>query len=106
MSTAGGRFKEFEYDFIQLGQENMVQRHKQEELMKNIVNDSQKQIEQLIYEFVYDLASSETEANEEFSYCEILSQDDKFMRVVEKIHQDSHKGFETGFKKLRNIKVS
>lgn len=60
----------------------MVQRHKHtDESIKNIVNDAEKQIEELIYEFVYDLVeSSATEAREEFSYyCEILSQDYKFM---------------------------
>ncbi|MFY9796588.1 MAG: hypothetical protein WAK17_27770 [Candidatus Nitrosopolaris sp.] len=36
--------------------------------MKGIVNDAEKQIEQLIYEFVYDIASSGTEASKEFSY--------------------------------------
>ncbi|MGC1931299.1 MAG: hypothetical protein WA667_20200 [Candidatus Nitrosopolaris sp.] len=71
--------------------------------MKGIVNDAEKQIEQLIYEFVYDLASSGTEASKEFShYFEILSQDDKFMRVMERLYENRHKGFETGYKKLRN----
>jgi len=34
--------------------------------------------------------------------CEILSNDDKFMRVVERIYEDRHRGFETGYNKLRN----
>jgi hypothetical protein len=41
-------------------------------------------------------------ASKEFSYyCEILSRDDKFMRVIEKIHEDRHKGFERGYEMLK-----
>lgn len=51
--------------------------------MQDIVNDAEKHIEQIIYDFVYRLASSATEANKELSYYpEILSQDEKFMKVV------------------------
>ena len=104
MSTAGGQFKELEYDVNQLGQEMVVsKRIPSEESIKDIVNDAEKQIEQLIYEFVYHLASSATEASKEFSYyCEILSKDVKFMSVVEKINENRHKGFEKGYKKLTN----
>ncbi|MFY9794958.1 MAG: hypothetical protein WA323_22740 [Candidatus Nitrosopolaris sp.] len=74
-----------------------------EESIKTILNHAEKRIEQLIYEFVYHLASSATEASKEFSYYfEILSQDDKFMRVVERLYENRHKGFETRYKKLRN----
>jgi NAD(P)-dependent dehydrogenase (short-subunit alcohol dehydrogenase family) len=69
-----------------------------------IVNDAEKQIEQLIYEFVYDLASSATnsERGREFLYyCEILSRDHKFMRMVEGIYENRHKGFERGCDLLR-----
>ena len=94
MSTAGGRFKELQYDVDQLGQEMMVLRPiRSEEPIIQIVNDAEKQIEQLIYEFVYDLASLPKDP--EFSYyCEILSKDDKFMKVVEEIYENRHKGFE------------
>jgi hypothetical protein len=51
-----------------------------------IVNGAEKQIEWLIYESVYGMAF----------------QDDKFMRVVERIYENRHIGFETGYKKLRN----
>ncbi|MDQ6668504.1 MAG: hypothetical protein M3Y53_09805 [Thermoproteota archaeon] len=72
--------------------------------IKHIVNDAEKQIEQLIYEFVYDLTSSATdsEIGKEFLYyCEILSRDHKFMRVVEEIYENRHKGFEQGCELLR-----
>jgi len=53
MSTAGGEFKEFEYDVRQLGQEMVVSKGiPSEESMKDIVNDAKKRLEQLIYEFV------------------------------------------------------
>jgi hypothetical protein len=48
------------------------------------------------------LASSATEASKEFSYYrEILSHDEKFTKVVDEIYEKRHKGFETGYKKLR-----
>jgi hypothetical protein len=53
-----------------------------EEPIEQIVNDAEKKIEQLIYEFVYQLASPAPEVSKEFSYyCEILSKDDRFMKV-------------------------
>jgi len=102
--SSNDEFKVLEYDFVQLGEEMMVHRRKHiEEKIKGILHDAEKQIEQLIYEFVCDLASPVTETSEELSYYfETLSQDDKFMKVVEKIHEDRHKGFERGYKQLRN----
>ena len=104
MSTAGGEFKEFVYDIGQLNQEIVVsKRIPSEESMKDIVNDAKKRLEQLIYEFVYSLASSAPETRKEFSYyCEILSKDDGFVKVVEEIYEDRHKGFERGYKMLMN----
>lgn len=106
MSTAGnGQYKELEYDVHQQGREMVVgNRLPSEESIKHIVNDAEKQIEQLIYEFVYDLASSATNSergNEFLYYFEILSRDHKFMRVVEKIYENRHKGFEHGCELLR-----
>jgi hypothetical protein len=65
--------------------------------MKDIVNDAKKRLEQLIYQFVYSLASPAPETSKEFSY---LSEDDRFMKVVEEIYEDRHKGFERGYKML------
>lgn len=106
MSTAGGEFKEFEYDVRQLGQEMVVSKGiPSEESMKDIVNDAKKRLEQLIYEFVYSLASPAPETRKEFSYyCEILSKDDRFVKVVEQIYEDRHKGFGRGHKILMNYR--
>jgi hypothetical protein len=74
-----------------------------EEPIEQIVNDAEKKIEQLIYEFVYQLASPAPEVSKEFSYyCEILSKDDKFMKAVEEIYESRHKGFERGYDNLMN----
>lgn len=107
MSTAGnGKYKELEYDVHQPGQELVVgNRIPHEESIKQIVNDAEKQIEQLIYEFVYNLASSATDPDISkvfLYYCKILSGDRKFMRMVEEIYENRHKGFERGYAMLTN----
>ena len=49
----------------QLGQEMAVTRRTPcEESIKDIADDAEDQIEQLIYEFVYDLASSASEGKQ------------------------------------------
>ena len=84
MSTAGGLFKELPYDVHQLGREMLDgKRIPSEDSIKDIVNDAEKQIEQLIYKFDYDLAPSATDSIRSkllSYYSEILSRDDKFMR--------------------------
>jgi hypothetical protein len=110
MSTVGnGQYKELQYDVHQQGREMVIgNRLPNEESIKHIVNDAEEQIEQLIYEFVYDLASSATdsEIGKEFLYyCEILSRDHKFMRVVDDIYENRHKGFEHGCELLRKHNV-
>jgi uncharacterized protein YcaQ len=104
MSTASGEFKEFEYDVRQLGREMVVSKGS-EESMKDIVNVAKKRLEQLIYEFDYSLASPAPETRKEFSYyCQILSKDDRFVKVVEQIYEDRHKGFDGGHKILMNYR--
>jgi hypothetical protein len=102
--TSNDEFQETEYEVHQVDEENVVSsRMHSEESTQDIINDAEKLIEQLIYEFVYRLASSATEASKEFSYYrKILSQDEKFMKVVEQIYKNRHKGFEAGYKKLRS----
>jgi hypothetical protein len=71
MSTGNGQYKELQYDVRQLGRERLVgNRVPREESIKHVVNDAEKQIEQLIYEFVYDLASSSKDSKivKKFSY--------------------------------------
>jgi len=106
ISTAGGEFKEFEYDVRLLGQEMVVSKGiPSEESMKDIVNDGKKRLEQLIYEFVYSFTSPAPETRKEFSYyCEILSKDDRFVKVMEQIYEDRHKGFDRGHKILMNYR--
>jgi hypothetical protein len=101
--SSNGEFKSLEYDVRQLGQEMVVStRIGSEESVKDIADEAEKRIEQLIYEFVYHLASSATETRKELSYyCEVLSQDDKFMKVVEEIYEDRNKGFERGYEMLK-----
>jgi hypothetical protein len=100
--TSNDEFEEMEYEVRDVDQETVVSRRmRREESMQDIVNDAEKQIEQIIYGFVYNLAFSGTEASREVSYCrEILSQDEKFMKVVEEIYKNRHKGFEVGYKNL------
>ena len=59
MSSAGNsEYTELEYDVFHLGQEMVVgKRIPPEGSIKDILNDAKKQIEQLIYGFVYELAS-------------------------------------------------
>src|SRR2546427_6293610 len=79
-STAGnGGFKEFLYDIHYLGQEMVASRKlPREESIKPVVNEVEKRIEQLIYEFVSDLASSPKDSESSYYY-NILSRDHKFM---------------------------
>ena len=60
-------------------------------------------MQQIIYDFVYDLSvsASNPEETQEFSYyCKILSQDKKFMATVEEIYKNRHIGFEKGYHML------
>jgi hypothetical protein len=104
MSKAGGQYKEVEYSTANLGSDILVSMHApDEELLVEIIRDSKKQIQQIIYEFVYDLSSSTSNPEEakEFGYhCKILSQDKKFLNVVEDIYKNRLKGFEKGYQML------
>jgi hypothetical protein len=70
----------------------------------HIAWEVERRIEQIIYEFVCQLASEATETRqEEYSYySKILSQDDRFMKVVQGIYGNKHKEFERGYKRLTN----
>ena len=59
-------FEEMEYEVRHVDQETVVSRRMhREESMQDIVNDAEKRIEQIIYEFVYNLALSGTERGTE-----------------------------------------
>jgi hypothetical protein len=102
-STVGGKFKEIEYSTFKLGSDIQVgMRLPNEELLEDIVSDV-KQIQQIIYEFVYDLSLSisDPEKSQEFLfYRKILSQDKKFMAAVKGIYKNKHREFEKGYQML------
>ena len=102
-STVGGKFKEIEYSTFKLGSDIQVgMRLPDEKLLEDIVSDI-KQIQQIIYEFVYDLSLSvsDPEKRQEFLfYRKILSQDKKFMAAVKEIYKNKHRGFEKGYQIL------
>ncbi len=104
MSTAGGEYKELEYEVHEMDREMVINKPiPSKESAIGIVNDAEKEIKRLIYEIVYHLASLAQERNREFSYyCEILSQDDTFKKVVQEIHENRHKGFERGYNRIMN----
>lgn len=103
MSTVAGRYKELQYEVLHRDQEIfVVTRMPQESSVMHNVFKVKKLIEQIIYEFVYHL-TSEARTKDEYSYyCKILSQDDRFMKVVQEIHENRHKGFEEGYQYLMN----
>ncbi len=104
MSRVGDKIKEIEYSVSKLGIDILVGMNTPDEkLLEEIVGNTKKQIQQLIYQFVYDLSASvsDSEKSQEFSYyCKILSQDKKFMTVVKDIYKNRHEGFEKGYRML------
>ena len=103
----GGKYKDVEYveyATVKLGSDILVSKHlPDEELLDDIIFDAKKQIQQIIYEFVYDLSSSQSEqekANDFFYYYKILSQDKKFMAAVRDIYKNRHEAFEKGYQML------
>jgi hypothetical protein len=105
MSTAGGRFKQLQYEVRHVDQEMRVTTQMPKEWSSwYIVGKVGRGIEQIIYEFVCRLASEATETRqEEYSYySKILSQDDTFMKAVHEIYQNRHKDFERGYEMLTN----
>jgi len=70
-----------------------------EDYLRSIVDEAEKQIRQLIYKFVSEIASSPMDS--ETSYCyNVLSRDKKFMKVVKEIYEKQHKSLERGYKLL------
>jgi hypothetical protein len=101
MSTVGGKYKEFIYSTSKLGSDILVAKDlSDEELLVDIITDAKKQMQHLIYEFIYDLASESERVKEFYYYHKILSQDKKFMAAVEDLYKNRHKAFEKGYKML------
>jgi len=104
MSTAGGQFKNLQYEFRHVDQwvaERLPKEAPIAVLVSKIFIKAGMGIEQIIYDFVYQLASEAETRQEEYSYyTKILSQDDRFMKVVKEIYENRHKEFERGYKRL------
>ena len=73
---------------------------------KYIIENSRRMMEELIYGFVYDLASSSPAENPEISYnLQILSADNRFMHTLKEIYENRHKVFERGYNMLTHTNV-
>jgi hypothetical protein len=101
MSTVDGRFKKLQFDFRHVDQwiaERLPKEAPAAVLVTKIFIRTEVRIEQIIYDIVYQLVSQATETRqEEYSYyTKILSQDDRFLKAVQKIYEDRHKDFERG----------
>jgi DNA-binding PadR family transcriptional regulator len=99
-----GQFKFLYYNVTVYGSDILVSKQRgNDKLLSNIVYNIEKQMHQIIYDFVYhlSLSASNPEKSQEFLYyCEILSRDKKFMATVEDIYKNRHKAFETGYNML------
>jgi len=76
-----------------------------EELIKPMITEAEKQMEQIIYGLVYDLALSIEDAalqKEASYYVKVLSEHNKFISKVREIYSERHKGFERGYRLLNN----
>jgi hypothetical protein len=104
ISRVEGKHREIEYNTTKLGPDILVGMHlPNEKLLQDIIIDTKRQIQQIIYEFVYDLSLAELDrdkAREFFYYCKVLSQDKRFMEVVEDIYKNRHVAFEKGYQML------
>ena len=104
ISTATGEWKQFEYDVSEMNSDILVGKQKPFEEYKDVLDNARNQMEQIIYGFVYDLGLSvlDSQKTEEYSYyCKILSEDKKFINMLNDIYENRHKGFERGFRMLK-----
>jgi hypothetical protein len=105
ISTVDNVLKKLESDVRMLDQEMTVgNRISNDESIKALIIDSKQKIEQLIYGFVYSLASSSSEDPEVSYYVQILSGDNSFITVLQEVYENRHKGFERGYRLLTNHK--
>jgi hypothetical protein len=103
------QYREYEYDIEQMGSEIVVVEPMIYEEMKSggIIDKAKKEVDQLIYEFICNLgvAVADSERNKEYLYYrEILSEDNKFMKAVQEIHDNRHDVFEKGYRMLTTTK--
>lgn len=92
------QFKEYEYDTEQMGSDIVVVEPMISE-ENGIVDKAKNELEQLIYDFICSLGVAVVDSERSKGYLyyrEILSQDKKFMKVVQEIYDNIHKVFERG----------
>jgi hypothetical protein len=104
-STASGEPEQFKYGLYPAGPKILAMDKKAfEESLKDILDNSRNEMEEIVYGLVYTLAHIDPERSKELSYySKVLAEDKKFMETVERIYSDKHKSFEQGYKILRNI---
>lgn len=102
--------RKYEYHTVKFGSEIIVgttQPH--EESIKGVLDSSRKLVESPIYELVsnmgYELASNRgrgsTDLEDKMGGTRVLAQDEKFMALLEYIHDHMHKNFEIGYERIR-----
>jgi hypothetical protein len=105
--------RKYEYDTVKFGSEIMVgatQPH--EESMKGVLESSRKLIELPIYELVsnlgYELVSNlgnrSTLLEDKMGSTKVLAQDEKFMTLLQDIHDNLHNNFERGYNRVRMLR--
>jgi hypothetical protein len=80
----------------------VVNKIPQEDYLRPLIEEAERQIQQLIYKFVSDLASSPMDSESSYRY-NVLSRDEKFMKVAKEIYEKRHRSFERGYKLLKKI---
>jgi hypothetical protein len=101
MYSRNGNFQEYTYSVHLIGDEMVVSNKiPQENYLNPIVDEAEKQMQQLIYKFVSELASSPRNSETSYYY-DVLSRDKKFMKVVKEIYEKQHRSFESGYELLR-----
>ena len=102
-STASGKPEQFKYGLYSAESKLLAMDKKAfEESLKDILDSSRNEMEEIIYGLVYTLAHIDSERSKELSYySKVLAEDKKFMETVERIYSDRHKSFEQGYKILK-----
>jgi hypothetical protein len=102
ISTVDNAVKPLEFDVRVLDQQMTIGNQiSNDESIKHLINDAKQKIEQLIYGFVYSLASSPSAEDLEVSYyVQVLSGDNSFITVLQEIYENRHKGFGRGYRLL------
>jgi hypothetical protein len=101
------KYKKLEYDAFFPNQDKKIivcNNTPQDESIKNMISDAREKMEQLIYGFVYNLASSSTKDPQASYYKQLLSTDKRFISVLQAIYDNRHRVFERGYRMLTSSK--